>query len=814
MRRAVVFSISIAALFVAMTAHAQKASDVGEAPAHARVTKMPKLKHFVEATYPAQKKANGEEGSVILTIEISATGDVTNVSVAQSAGKDFDDAAVAAAKQFDFEPAEVDDKPAPSKITYRYTFTIAVEPPAPPPAPTATATSAALPPPPPLPNGKIDEVTVHAPAQRARETSDVKVSANEARRVAGTQGDVLKVVQNLPGVARPPLASGQLVVWGSAPSDTHVYVDGVEIPAIYHGSGLRSVINSDLVSSVDLVPGGFNAEYGRSLGGLVRVETRELDRTGVHGYVGADTLDASAMVSAAVNDRARVAVAGRYSYLDSLLSAVDAPDIGDFFPIPKYRDVQLKATLDLRKGETLDIVALGSRDDLTRTVPSSDPAQTKSDASHTGFTRLYLRYRSVDASGNVVIATPFVGYDYDNETTSFGGTPTYLYDGAIKYGVRTSYRTKLAPRAVIELGLDALGSSDDISRSGSLTLPPREGDIAVFGQSPGDAVSADTWSTHILNVGPNAIAEIELGPLTVTPGVRIDTFLIEGSRQTPRVGLTPSVGFSRLNAAIDPRLALRLKVAPRVSLFASGGLYHQAPDPRDLSAVFGTPALGLSNATHVSAGQTVKITRTLDLEMTAFYKKMGDLTVRSRLTDPMLAQSLVQDGEGRSYGVQFLLRQEVWKGFFGWLSYTLSRSERRYVGDADWRLFDFDQPHVLALVASQEIQKWTIGARFRLSSGYPRTPVVGAYYDAHGDDYQPIFGAQNTLRIPAFYQLDLKIERVFPLGRAAKIVAFVDVENVTFHKNDEEIVYSSDYTQRNFITGLPTLAVVGARFEF
>ncbi|MGH7327867.1 MAG: energy transducer TonB family protein, partial [Polyangiaceae bacterium] len=193
MRRAVVFSISIAALFVAMTAHAQKASDVGEAPAHARVTKMPKLKHFVEATYPAQKKANGEEGSVILTIEISATGDVTNVSVAQSAGKDFDDAAVAAAKQFDFEPAEVDDKPAPSKITYRYTFTIAVEPPAPPPAPTATATSAALPPPPPLPNGKIDEVTVHAPAQRARETSDVKVSANEARRVAGTQGDVLKV---------------------------------------------------------------------------------------------------------------------------------------------------------------------------------------------------------------------------------------------------------------------------------------------------------------------------------------------------------------------------------------------------------------------------------------------------------------------------------------------------------------------------------------------------------------------------------------------------------------------------------------------
>src|SRR4029077_11503798 len=159
--------------------------------------------------------------------------------------------------------------------TYRYTFKIEVEAPLPPPTPVPTPT--VLPPPPPLPSGKIDEVTVHAPAQRARETSDVKVSASEARKVAGTQGDVLKVVQNLPGVARPPLASGQLVVWGSAPNDTLVYGDGAEIPAIYHGSGLRSAVNSDLISSVDLVPGGFNAEYGRSLGGLVRVETRELD---------------------------------------------------------------------------------------------------------------------------------------------------------------------------------------------------------------------------------------------------------------------------------------------------------------------------------------------------------------------------------------------------------------------------------------------------------------------------------------------------------------------------------------------------------
>ncbi|MEO7108916.1 MAG: TonB family protein, partial [Polyangiaceae bacterium] len=768
------FSIALGLSLLPRVAHAQqKSSDVGESAARRRVTKMPKLRRFVEAAYPAENKANGEEATVILTIDISATGEVTNVVVAKSAGKGFDDAAIAAARQFQFEPAEVDDKPAPARITYRYSFTIAavVEPP--PPTPTSAPPLPPSLPPPTKTKEPIDEVTVRAPAARAHDNSELRVSASQASKIAGTQGDVLKVVQNLPGVARPPLASGQLVVWGSAPNDTRVYLDGVEIPAIYHGGGLRSVINSDLVSSVDLVPGGFNADYGRSLGGLVRVETRELDRQGVHGYVGADTLDGSAMVSAALNDKVRAAVAGRYSYLDRLLSAVDAPDVGDYFPIPRYNDFQAKASIDLRRGEQLDVVFLSSRDDLTRTVPSSDPAETKSESTHNGFERFYLRYRNVNGAGDVITATPFVGYDFNNATTAFGGTPTELLVGAWKYGIRTSYQTHLFPRVEFTAGLDALGAFSDLTRSGSLTLPPREGDITVFGQPPGDAVNSDSWSSHILNVGPHAIADIGIGPLTVTPGIRVDTFLIEGSRQTPRVGLTPSVGFSRLNAAFDPRIAARLRIAPKLSIFASGGIYHQAPEPEDLSAVFGTPALGLTKATHVSGGETLHITPTLTGEVTVFYKWMSNLTVRSRLTDPVLAQSLVQDGEGRSYGAQFLLRQEMWKGFFGWVSYTLSRSERRYVGDTSYRLFDYDQPHVVAVVASQEVGRWTFGARFRYASGYPRTPVIGSYYDARDDDYQPVFGSQNTLRIPAFYQLDLKIERVVPLGRT-RLVVFVD----------------------------------------
>src|SRR5262249_45903399 len=156
-----------------------------------------------------------------------------------------------------------------------------------------------------------------------------------------------KVVQNLPGVARSALGSGALVVWGSAPGDTRVNVDGVEVPALYHVGGLRSTVNSDLVKSIDLLPGGYGADYGRGLGGLGRGATRPLPPKGVHGYVAADLLDTSAMLTAALGNRFRIGLAGRYSFLDRILSGI-TKDIGDFFPIPRYDDYQVMASLGLR----------------------------------------------------------------------------------------------------------------------------------------------------------------------------------------------------------------------------------------------------------------------------------------------------------------------------------------------------------------------------------------------------------------------------------------------------------------------------------
>ena len=99
-----------------------------------------------------------------------------------------------------------------------------------------------------------------------QETVEISLSGDELRRIPGTQGDTLKAVQNLPGVARAPFGGGQLIVWGSSPFDTRTYVDGVYIPTLYHFGGLRSTVNSEFVSALKFLPGRTVLSHGTTSG--------------------------------------------------------------------------------------------------------------------------------------------------------------------------------------------------------------------------------------------------------------------------------------------------------------------------------------------------------------------------------------------------------------------------------------------------------------------------------------------------------------------------------------------------------------------
>ncbi|HEY5282970.1 MAG TPA: TonB-dependent receptor, partial [Polyangia bacterium] len=839
---------------------------------------------------PKDKHDAGITAHVVLSIEIGDDGKVGNVEVVEGAGEDFDRAAVAAARQFVFTPAESGGQPIPVKITYRYEFTIVTKMVSVGPqvnfdgvildrfkklplagvvvkirdldlatktdedgafaftdlAPgtykveirhprlVTVLTDETI-----RPGQKrtmkyfveekeedVDEEVVVRAARIKKEAVETRIRTEEARKVPGTQGDTLKVVQNLPGVGRASFGSGQLVVWGSSPKETRVNVEGVEIPALYHMGGLRSTINSDLVKSIDLAPGAYGAENGRGLGGLVRVELSQVPTSGVHGYVASDILDTSGELSVAATPRLRFALAGRLSYLDRLMPLVTSADIGDSFPIPRYDDYQARASLALRKDEEVTATFLASDDHLHRAIPASDPADLRTENDDSSFRRLIVSYSRLFGDGSSVRVTPSIGYDTNSVLQTFGSDTIDVQSHTWQYAIRANLRRRVSGSAVLLVGVDAQGSSVDLSRHGPINQPPREGDIVVFGQRPSSEMALDNWKVSILSVGAFATLDVKLGQWTLTPGVRFEPTMVQGDHRLPFSSISAPVGYSRLDAPANPigvpvvrnmpnpRLQVAWRVLPRLTLTSGAGVYGQPPDPEDMSPVFGNPTVTQSRAVHLTAGFSFKIRPTLTFETVGFYKKLYDLVSRSANTSPPVAQALTQDGTGRVRGVQVLLRQELLRGLFGWLTYSYSRSERMDHPGLAYRLFDQDQTHVFGLLASYDLGKgFEVGGRFRYATGMPRTPVVGDYLNNRSGYYEPMFGAHNSIRIPAFYQLDMRAEKGFVMQRM-KLSVFIDVQNITNRKNPEEIVYSQNYTQKSYIIGLPTLAVGGARLEF
>jgi outer membrane receptor for ferrienterochelin and colicin len=171
-------------------------------------------------------------------------------------------------------------------------------------------------------------------------------------------------------------------------------------------------------------------------------------------------------------------------------------------------------------------------------------------------------------------------------------------------------------------------------------------------------------------------------------------------------------------------------------------------------------------------------------------------------------------GKGRAYGGEFLLKHDPGKHFYGWVAYTLARSERRESGQDEYRPADYDQTHNLNIVGQYRFNpKWELGARFRFVTGNPYTPIDGSQFDSDTDAYTPAYGAVNSARNAAFAQLDVRVDRHFVFD-TWKLTAYLDVQNITNRQNPEAHSYNFDYSQSKVSAGLPLIPSFGIRGDF
>jgi TonB family protein len=622
----------------------------------------------------------------------------------------------------------------------------------------------------------------------------------EIARIPGTLGDPVKVIENLPGVARTNPFSGQIIVRGSSHEDTRLNIGSVQVPIIYHFGGLRSVVPLGMLERVDFYPGNFSPYYGRAIGGVLDIVIKDLQPEAVHGYADLNLYDSGVYVEAPVGDGLNLAVAVRRSYIDFLLDATLPDDAGvGLITAPRYYDYQLLADWRPNTDHHLKFFLYGSNDELRLVVdnPTFDiNVRSNSVAATTEFVRGILEHDwtpTDEFAANTKIAT-------GRDSVAFNAFGLFLFNFDLYQPTfRETITYKIGERSKLRAGVDALWAKVDIDIRAP--IPPKEGDPRREASSEDILVHRET-DVRSRNVAGFFEFELEaIDDVLFIPGARVDYL--------DRVdGVT-----------FDPRLTVRYSLGAEWALKSGVGLFHQPPFPDETSdGEFGNPNLGPEAAVHYSLGAEYRPRPHLLVDATFYYKDMFDLVARSdRVVErdgELVPEVYNNDGLGRVYGLELLLRHEFANHFFGWIAYTLSRAERLDPGEDEYRLFDFDQTHIFTLVGSYQLPRnWEVAIRFRYVTGRPTTLIVGGVFNVDTYEYEPIPGEVNADRFTAFHQLDLRVDKRW-IFDSWKLNLYMDIQNVYNQPNIEAYDHNFDYTERLPIQGLPILPILGLKGEF
>lgn len=855
-------SIANRCLFLGLTLVLLTVTSVAEAQqlpgAESATIVPPHLKSDPGVSYPRQALDEHftDTVTVNLVLEVDPAGAVRKATVTEPRGHGFDEAAVQAAQRLVFEPATRDGTPVAARIRFRYEFkapaprlvgrvatqatdrpiagaTVTVRDTAGAEHQTTTGADGAwsmpdLPPgrvhisvaaenrerqetdeeiapgeetavvlrlapkaPPPAAvdggadSGEepVEEVTVRG-SRPPREVTKRTLGKEEIDHVPGTNGDALLSLQNLPGVARPPPFSGALIVRGSAPADTNIFIDGTNIPLVYHFGGLSSVVPTELLDRIDFYPGNYSAEYGRGMGGVVDVGLRDPKTDGYHGLAQLDLIDGRLLVEGPIADGWSFLAAGRRSWFDLWLGPVLSAAGSDVTTAPRYYDWQVMVHKKLSSRSSFRLLFFGSDDALqilNQTPNSSNPTFGGDLGFHTTFWRLQARYENKISDQTSLRATAAFGED--SVDAGFGtdliNTTLYPLSG------RVELTEKVTHGLIVNTGLDLVYEPYTLT----LQLPPPTAPGVPSG-GPGQ-LPVQSNSTDSLFI-PGGYVEVEALPWA-------------GTRLVP--GLRADYDNATNGWDVAPRLTVRQDLTrsfPRTTLKGGVGLFYEPPTVFQTDPHYGQSGLQSSRAVHYDVGFEQEFTRQLDLTTDVFYKSM----------DRLIVAGSGNSGDGYAYGVEWLLRYKPDEHFFGWISYTLSRSEQRNSPSQPYSLFEYDQTHILTILGSYKFPRgWQVGARFRLTSGDLYTPNDYGAYDATVGSQQAVAAVPPYgTRLPLFQQLDVRVDKVWTFTHW-KLTAYADVQNVYNAKNPLGVEYNYNFTQSGTVNGLPILPSIGLRGE-
>jgi hypothetical protein len=615
----------------------------------------------------------------------------------------------------------------------------------------------------------------------------------------GGEADVFRALQFLPGVLTSSQVSSGLYIRGGSPDQNLVLIDGSTVYNPSHLFGFFSTFNPDAIKDVDLIKGGYPAEYGGRLSAVIDLTQKDGNRNEVEGVASVGLISSRLSLQGPVGNGSWF-IGGRRTYLDLLLGLLPEDKEN---PLPDFHfyDVNAKISQTVFGRDKIFLSGFLSSDDLDLAADGlSFNIGIGNKAASAGWNHIFG-----DQLFSVLTLT------MSQYTNGFNGD-----QGGFKFGIEnriTDYSAK---------GHLEWFASDDLTIKGGIEATSYIFDyIRNFSGESNDS----TANQGTLNEGGRTNLKVR--------DYTYSAFAQTNYQLTELLSLQAGLRVDHLQMSntttIDPRIAARYQLQEDVAVKAAWGIYHQYLRlasqidfsffdtwlPTDSSVV-------PSRAMHYILGVETKPFEGVELNVDLYYKKLEHINEFNQYaTDAANVSEIFFDGEGDAYGLELFIQKKA-GDFTGWIGYGFGFVNARFDSVNEGRTFNpkYDRRHDLKLVGQYKLNDhWDIGASFTLQSGQPYTGATSRFRtqlpgQSTGTDIT-MPTDRYSLRLPMSHQLNLNVNyntTLFDLP--ARLM--IDIFNV-YSRRDIWFRYydtSKEVTEVTDVKLLPILPTVAFEVTF
>lgn len=653
---------------------------------------------------------------------------------------------------------------------------------------------------------QLDEITISGKKEQAKsdvQISKLSVTPKQIRSLpsAGGQADIAQYLTVLPGVIFTGDQGGQLYIRGGSPVQNRILLDGMTIYNPFHSIGFFSVFETELIRNVDVLTGGFNADYGGRISAIVDVKTREGNRKRLSGLASVSPYQARAMIEGPLvplkeegGSSISFVLAGKKALINEF-DDIFYDYVNDSVGIPfDYQDFYGKLSLLTGNGSKLNFFGFSYDDGVDYPI-----ADFRWESGGGG-----MDFTLVPTNSSTIINGVFTYSKYDSRIEEADGKPRTSSISGYYAGLNF---TNFGRNNEFEYGIELTGFSTkfEFVNFRDLTIDQDQNTTEISGYL--------RWKRKI-------------GPLVIEPGFRLQYYQ------------------SLNDVSPEPRLGLKYNITDNLRFKAAGGWYSQnllsTVNERDVVNLFVgflsgpeealyTPGSTtertdnrLQTSIHGVAGFEVDVTKNFDLNVEGYYKKFTQLIALNRykleLQDP---DYITETGE--AYGLDVSMKIE-WKHAYLWGAYSLGFVNRND-GIQEYPPV-FDRRHNLNFVATYQLGKkneWEFGARWNFGSGFPFTLTQGFYTSFDFDDGvgtdvltgNPDLGIvyadeRNGGRLPYYHRLDLSVKRVFRFSKYSNLEVTASCTNAY----DRENIFYFDRVRYTRVDQLPIMPALSLTYQF